>query len=116
MNEYTYDEIDLSNNYRASFSVEVTDEMMISFMKLTGDKNPLYIDEGFVASQGYPGRVVYGMLSASLYSTLAGMYLPGKYSLLQRVDTHFHKPVFIGDKLTVLGYIKKRLKYARHWF
>lgn len=43
------------------------------------------------------------MLTASLYSTLAGVYLPGKYCLLQHVETTFIKPVAIGDSLTVCG-------------
>ena len=50
------------------------------------------------------------MLTYSLYSQLAGMYLPGKYCLLQRVDSYFHKPVYIGDTLTVSGFIKKKVE------
>ena len=47
--------------------------------------------------------MVYGMLTASFYSTLVGMYLPGKHALLQEVCTSFIAPVFPGDNLTVYG-------------
>ncbi|MEE3493963.1 MAG: hypothetical protein VZR06_02300 [Butyrivibrio sp.] len=44
------------------------------------------------------------MLTASLYSTIAGMYLPGKYSLIHSFDElSFMNPVFVGDELTVQG-------------
>lgn len=44
------------------------------------------------------------MLTASFYSTIAGMYLPGKYSLVHSLeDLSFKKPVYVGDELTVTG-------------
>lgn len=113
MNEYTYGVIDLSNEYAASFSVQITAEMMDRFKDLSGDENPLHVDESYAKIVGFDGRVVYGMLSASLYSKLAGMYLPGKYCLLQRVDTYFHKPIYIGDTLKVSGFIKKKVEAGR---
>ena len=61
------------------------------------------MDEAYAAQRGYPGRVVYGMLGASLFSTLAGVYLPGEHCLLHSVECKFAKPVFIGDELTVTG-------------
>ena len=113
MNEYKWEEIDLSKEYKAEFSVEITEEMMEKFRMISGDDNPLHIDSDYAKAEGYQGRVVYGMLTSSLYSRLAGMYLPGKYCLLQRVDVHFHKPVYIGDKLTVSGYIKKKVEVGQ---
>ena len=48
-------------------------------------------------------RVVYGMLGASFFSTLAGVYLPGEHCLLHGVECKFAKPIFIGDTLTIKG-------------
>ena len=57
----------------------------------------------------YTGHVTFGMLTASLYSTLAGMYLPGKYSLIHSFEElSFLKPVFAGDLLSVTGEIFKK--------
>ena len=106
MNEYRYEEIDTGQ--RESFSVTVTEEMMLSFRTITGDINPLHNDEDYAVSKGHPGKVVYGMLTASLLSTLAGVYLPGKNSLIHEVKIKFSKPVYIGDTLTVEGIVEEK--------
>ena len=106
MNEYTYDEIAIGQ--KESFSVTVTDEMMESFRNLTGDINPLHNDKDYAISKGHPDRVVYGMLTGSMLSTLAGVYLPGKRSLIQEVKLKFAKPVYVGDTLTVEGVVEEK--------
>jgi acyl dehydratase len=114
MNEYTIDQIisqqeDKASATKASFEVTVTSEMMDRFYEISGDNNPLHMDANFARERGFADRVVYGMLTSSFYSTLAGVYLPGKYCLLHSVDSSFHAPVFVGDKLTVSGVVK--IKY-----
>ena len=54
-------------------------------------------------SKGFSDRVVYGMLTSSFFSTLVGVYLPGKYCILQSIDIKFSKPVYIDDILTITG-------------
>ena len=113
MNEYRFDDIvskeeDKENYTRAEFTVTVTAEMMRNFLDITGDVNPLHNDEEFAKRKGFSGRVVYGMLTSSFYSTLAGVYLPGKYCILHSVETAFRFPVFIGDTLTVSGFVKTK--------
>ena len=103
MNHFTYDEI--TTGQEVSFSRSVTEEMMEAFRAISGDENPLHSDQDYATEAGYPGRVVYGMLSASLLSTLAGVYLPGEFSLIQTADLEFVKPVYIGDTLTVTGVV-----------
>ena len=77
---------------------------------LPGDKNPLHCDTDYAVASGFPSRVVYGMLIASFYSTLAGMYLPGLNSLLMSVDTKFHKPAFVGDVLHITGAVHEKFE------
>ncbi len=103
MNNYTFDELQIG--MKESFSVTITDAMLDSFRSITGDINPLHNDEDFAKAKGHPGRVAYGMLTASFLSTLAGVYLPGEHSLIQQVETKFSGPVYIGDVLTVTGEI-----------
>ena len=76
---------------------------MDAFLNLTGDCSPIHVDEEYAKGRGYPGRVVYGMLGASFFSTLAGVYLPGEHCLLHGVECKFARPVFVGDTLTVSG-------------
>ncbi len=101
MNHYTLSE--LTPGIREQFTYQVTEESMRLFFQLTGDCSPIHMDAAYAAGRGYPGRVVYGMLGASLFSTLAGVYLPGEHCLLHSVECKFARPVFIGDVLTVCG-------------
>jgi 3-hydroxybutyryl-CoA dehydratase len=83
----------------------VSSEMQNIFLDLTEDNNPLHVDEVFAREKGFKGKLVYGMLAASFYSTLVGVYLPGKYALFQEAHIDFSAPVYIGDSLTVKGKI-----------
>lgn len=106
MNRYTYEQIGVG--HRESFDVTVTEEMMECFLRITGDVNPLHMDAGYAVTRNYADRVVYGMLTSSFYSTLAGVYLPGKYSLIHSVESKFLRPVYVGDTLTVSGTVKEK--------
>ena len=103
MNEYTIEEIQVGMS--ASFKKLITKEMEDSFRVITGDENPLHKEDDFaleISGGNFKGHAAFGMLTASFYSTVAGMYLPGKYSLIHSFDEiSFMKPVFVGDELTV---------------
>ena len=105
-NAYGYGEI--REGQTECFRVEVTAEKMELFEAITGDQNPLHLDDGFARQMGYDGRVAYGMLTAFFYSTLAGMYLPGRWSLIHSVEAKFLRPVCPGDELTVAGTVREK--------
>ncbi len=106
MNDFRYEEI--KTGHKESFTVNITEEMMSAFRQITGDINPLHNDEDYAKEQGHKGRVAYGMLTASLLSTLAGVYIPGKRSLIHEVKIKFAKPVYIGDTLTIEGEVEEK--------
>lgn len=106
MKEYTYDEVEVG--LEESFQVTITEKMMEQFLQITGDENPLHRNAEYAQSRNYADKVVYGMLSASFYSTLAGMYLPGKYSLIHSMESKFLRPVYVGDTLTISGTVKEK--------
>ncbi len=105
MNTYTL--ADLSVGQTESFTTTITEEKMRLFYQLTGDESPIHMDDTAAKARGHTGRVVYGMLCASLFSTLAGVYLPGANCLLHSVEAKFAKPVYIGDTLTVSGTVQE---------
>lgn len=115
MNSYRFDEIEVG--LKASFERTITTEMETQFREITGDDNPLHRDDDFAVRVGggkFPGHVSFGMLTASLYSTLAGVYLPGEYSLIHSLeDLSFQRPVFAGDTLTVEGEVTEREEALR---
>ena len=106
MNEYRFDEIEVGQ--KESFSVTITEEMIENFRTLTGDVNPLHQDADYAKEKGYPDKVCFGMLTASFLSTMAGVYMPGKYSLIQSVEVKFSKPVFAGDEICFTGKVSEK--------
>lgn len=106
INEYRYEEIEVGQT--ESFEVAITEEMMDSFRALTGDVNPLHKDEDYAKEKGYGSKVCFGMLTASFLSTMAGVYMPGKYSLIQTVNVKFSKPVFPGEVITFKGKVSEK--------
>lgn len=100
MNTYTF--ADIQEGMAISFTKEITNQMEDLFREISGDENPLHKDDDYALEiGGYKQHVSFGMLTASLYSTVAGVYLPGKYSLIHSMEIKFIKPVFAGDVLKV---------------
>lgn len=112
MNRYEFEEIQVGMS--ESFQVTVTEQMMDAFREMTGDENPLHSDEQYAIAKGFDKRVVYGMLTASFLSTLAGVYLPGQKSLIHSVEFKCVKPVLAGDCLTVSGTVAEKEERFRY--
>lgn len=106
MNEYKFQDVNIG--LEESFQVTITEDMMTRFRELTGDINPMHVDTDYAQKYGgMKDKIVYGMLSASFYSTLVGMYLPGKYALFEKCDVSWPSPCYIGDKLTIVGRVSE---------
>jgi 3-hydroxybutyryl-CoA dehydratase len=103
MNQYRW--VDLAPGLTASFEACITHEAMQRFAELSGDRNPLHVDDGFARGSGFRERVAYGLLTSSFYSTLVGMYLPGRWAILHGLDVEMKAPAFVGDRLTVCGVV-----------
>lgn len=71
MNHYRMDDIEVGHKER--FVTTVSETKMRGYCDITGDLNPLHNDESFAREKGFDGRVVYGLLNASYFSTLVGM-------------------------------------------
>lgn len=106
MNDYSFEEITIGLS--VLFEVKVEAWMFNSFRNITGDVNPLHCDVDYARSKGYSNAVSYGMLTASFLSTLAGVYLPGKRSLIHSVETKFARPVYAGDTLKIEGKVTEK--------
>lgn len=105
MNAYTIADLELGHT--ESFTTVITEEKMAQFYALSGDNSPIHMSDEAAKAHGHESRVVYGMLGASFFSTLAGVYLPGETCLLLGVDTKFSKPIYIGDTLTISGTVSE---------
>jgi len=101
--EYSFDEIEVGLIH--NFEVDMDEELTKKFANISGDFNPLHMDEQYAKETKFGKRVVHGMLLASFFSRLVGMYLPGKNALYFSQNLNFVKPCFIGDRVTVEGEI-----------
>lgn len=92
----------------ASYTKAVTEADVVRFAELSGDFNPLHMDEAFAGESRFGRRVVHGCFSSALISTVIGMKLPGPGALYVSQTSHFRKPVFIGDTLTARAEVREK--------
>jgi 3-hydroxybutyryl-CoA dehydratase len=105
-NELSYD--DISIGQQESFMIKITESMVEKFSKLSGDLNPLHMDNEFAESSSFKKRIVHGMLLASFFSQLIGMKLPGKNSLYFSQTLNFRSPCYIDDEIEVVGEVTEK--------
>lgn len=68
---------DLELGMEASYSKTITEADVVLFAGITGDNNPVHINEEFARNTPFQGRIAHGALTSSLISTVLGMKLPG---------------------------------------
>ena len=91
---YTLEE--LAIGMAATYRHTLTDHDVQVFADLTGDHNPLHLDEDFARTTRFKGRIVHGMLTASFFSTALAI-LPGPGTIYLSQSLRFRAPVRIGD-------------------
>ncbi len=105
-NELSYE--DIKEGMVFEFKRTITDDDMLKFADLTGDRNPLHISSEYASSKGFKDRVVYGMLTSSLFSALVGMHCPGKSSLYVSQNLEFRSYIIPSQEVTVRGEVLKK--------
>ncbi len=85
------------------FEVKISNTIVDDFAKISGDFNPLHLDDEFASKTTFGKRIVHGMLLASFFSRLVGMKIPGKNGIYFSQSLNFRKPCFIGDVIKVVG-------------
>ena len=86
---------------RASLTRTLTDEDLLLFAKVSGDTNPVHLDEAFAATTQFEGRIAHGMWTASLISCALATKLPGPGGIYLGQELKFLRPVKVGDTVTV---------------
>jgi len=101
VNELKYDDIFIGQ--QENFTIIISESMVEKFSDLSGDLNPLHMDNKFAESSSFNKRIVHGMLLASFFSQLIGMKLPGKNALYFSQTLNFRSPCYIDDEIEVVG-------------
>ena len=84
----------------ADRTIEVTDALVRAFADVTGDHNPIHLDESYAATTRFGRRIAHGLLAASQLSALLANELPGPGTIYLSQDLRFRHPIFIGDMVT----------------
>jgi 3-oxoacyl-[acyl-carrier protein] reductase len=79
----------------------ISAEDVENFARLSGDANPLHMDEEFALRTKFQRRVVHGVLLASYVSALVGMHCPGPGALWSQQNFRWPSPAFIGDRIHI---------------
>jgi 3-hydroxybutyryl-CoA dehydratase len=88
---------DLVPGQTARYARTVTEADLVLFAGISGDSNPVHMNETYASSTVFKGRIAHGMLSASFLSTAIASKLPGPGSIYLSQNLKFRAPVRIGD-------------------
>jgi acyl dehydratase len=81
---------------------EITAEEVDAFARLSGDLNPLHLDDAFGRQYGFRGRVVHGALMSAFISRILGTQLPGAGCLWLSHSMRFTQPVYVADAIEIV--------------
>jgi acyl dehydratase len=84
----------------AAITRTIDDATIRSFAEVTGDRNPIHLDDAYASETAFGGRIAHGMLVASLISEVLGTKLPGPGTIYLGQQLKFHAPVRPGDEVT----------------
>ena len=94
----TIDKLNIGDT--AKFAKTVSESDIYLYAGITGDFNPVHINENYAKNTFFKTRIAHGMLSAGFISTVIGNELPGTGSIYVKQDLRFLAPVRIGDTIT----------------
>jgi acyl dehydratase len=78
---------------------EITPELVREFAKVSGDYNPIHLDEEFARTTPFGRPIAHGLLSGALLSGIMGTRFPGRGTVLLETSLLFKRPVFVGEKI-----------------
>tara|TARA_R110000787_G_scaffold15635_7_gene48462 strand:+ start:302 stop:709 length:408 start_codon:yes stop_codon:yes gene_type:complete len=98
------DELEVGQS--ATYERTVGEDDIVRFAEISGDDNPVHLDEEFAAKTLFKGRIAHGMLAAAFISTTVGTKLPGYGCIYVSQSLKFKAPVRIGDTVTTTATVK----------
>ena len=91
---------------KASRTTTITDEMIRAFADLTGDSNPVHLDDAYAAGTRFGRRIAHGMIAAGLISATLADDLPGPGTVYLSQTLQFRAPFYPGDTITTTVTVK----------
>lgn len=103
----SFEEIQVGD--QASFAKTITETDIYLFAGISGDFNPVHVDEEYAKSTPFGSRIAHGGLASSLLAPVLGMKLPGLGTVALEVSQRYKKPTYPGDTVTCTVEVTKKL-------
>lgn len=97
----------------ASFSKTITETDVVLFAGISGDFNPIHMNEEFARQTPFKRRIAHGALPYSLIAPVLGMKLPGMGTLVVEIRCRFKAPTFLGDTITATAVVAEKIQEKR---
>lgn len=102
---------------KVSYSQTISDSDIKTFAGISGDRNPVHLDEEYAGNSRYKKRIAHGLMTASFFSALFGTKIPGEGCIYVSQSLRFKRPVYIGDTvIAIVEVISIDLKKKRVFF
>jgi len=109
---YTYDQLEVGIS--ASFTKTITETDVYLFAGISGDFNPMHMNEEFAKLTPFKTRIAHGALPQSLIAPVLGMKLPGLGTVALEILCRFRAPTFFGDTVTATAEVEEKIE-KRRW-
>ena len=98
---------------KASFTKTISETDVYLFAGISGDFNPMHVNEEFAKLTPFKTRIAHGALPQSLIAPVLGTKLPGLGTVAVEVTTRFKRPTFFGDTITATAEVVEKLEKKR---
>ena len=103
---YKYEDLEIGMSAESVHTI--TEQDIELFAQVSGDRNPLHMDDDFASKTVFGKRIAHGALSASFISGILGNDLPGPGSVFIALSMRFRRPVYIGDEVTARAEVTEK--------
>lgn len=107
----TYEELDLGMS--ASFTKTISESDVYLFAGISGDFNPMHLNEEFAKKTPFKTRIAHGALPQSLIAPVLGMKLPGLGTVALEINVRFRAPTYFGDTITAKATVVEKLEQKK---
>lgn len=108
MKQYYFEDLEPGTN--ESVKNIVTAELIKAFADVSGDNNPLHLDQDYAATTRFGKRIAHGALTSSFISAVLGTRIPGLGTVYVSQSVTFLAPVYIGAEITTTAKVIRRDK------
>jgi len=98
---------------RGEFAKRISEEDVVHFAGISGDHNPLHIDEEYARRSVFGRRIAHGILTAGIISTVLGGVIPGLGTIFVELHIRFLKPVYFDDVIRAVGTVTEIINPKR---